>query len=164
MQDGELVGRQQDAVVLQTFFAADGVRYRVTAFPDWTVKRVKEALYRGGFAQSASDGGIASAGDIDLVYAGVVMDDEHSLSKYHVPHVRFIKYHLHYVTNHSTGLPVSHRGGWCAPPQPPATPGFSLLELTITAARSKHRWRCNNPPLHTQLLQVLLLPFRVLLM
>lgn len=96
----------QDAPpVSQTFFAADGVRYRVTAFPDWNVQvraccarylrnqshlvqRVKEALYAGGFAQSATDGGIRSWSDIELIYAGMVMDNDQELARYHVPPVR----------------------------------------------------------------------------
>lgn len=67
----------------QTFFAADGCRYRVTAFPDWTVQRVKEALFAGGV--SRSDDLIQQWADLELVYAGSVMtDNEALLSDYHV--------------------------------------------------------------------------------
>ena len=101
----------------------------MTAFPDWSVQRVKEALFAGGFAQSASDGGIRSWSDIDLIYAGMVMDNGETMSHYHVPPVRRSSTNGSNSSAFITGLPVPHRRGQCTPPQPHPTPGLCILEL-----------------------------------
>lgn len=75
------------------FFCA-GCRYRVTAYPDWTARQVKEALFNGGIARSNKPEGIRNTPgiqkweDIELIYAGQRMDNEKTLASYHVPPVR----------------------------------------------------------------------------
>ncbi|EFN54501.1 hypothetical protein CHLNCDRAFT_135209 [Chlorella variabilis] len=52
-------------------FFCGGCRYRVTAYPDWTVERVKRALFKWE--------------DLELIYAGQRMADSQQLADYHVP-------------------------------------------------------------------------------
>ncbi len=162
----------------QTFFAADGVRYRVTAFPDWTVQRVKEALFKGGIAASSPDGMIQQWQDLELIYAGQIMTDNESLlSSYHVPPVCvqtlcLQKYIILPSTNPATsGLPVPHCTGRCSPTQWQASTIFCVLELAQTALLvginsrcrhaamlgAKHRWCREDSPLESHILNILLL-------
>mmetsp|Transcript_11621 Transcript_11621/g.29693 ORF Transcript_11621/g.29693 Transcript_11621/m.29693 type:complete len:171 (+) Transcript_11621:251-763(+) len=73
-------------------FFCSGCRYRVTAHPDWTVEKVKKALFDGGIARSNKPEGIRNTpgiqqwSDLELIYAGQKMDDDSKLMKdYFVP-------------------------------------------------------------------------------
>ena len=76
-------------------FFCGGCRYRVTAYPDWTARQVKEALFNGGIARSnkpeevRNTPGIQKWEDIELIYAGQKMANDKTLETYHVPPVRF---------------------------------------------------------------------------
>ncbi|KAJ9516779.1 hypothetical protein V8C86DRAFT_2476408 [Haematococcus lacustris] len=74
-----------------TFFCS-GCRYRVTARPDWSVERVKKALWAGGIARSnKEEGRRATPGlqdwdDLELIYAGQILSDNSApMSAYRVP-------------------------------------------------------------------------------
>lgn len=90
-------------------FFCRGVRYRVTASPDWTAARVKASLWAGGLGRGVSSGGGAAAAgascrpaagtssarpppagpaDYSLVYAGRVIPDGSRLGECGVPPVR----------------------------------------------------------------------------
>ena len=72
-------------------FFCGGCRYRVTAYPDWTAQKVKEALFNGGIARSnkpehiRNTPGIQKWEDIELIYAGQRMENDKTLESYHVP-------------------------------------------------------------------------------
>jgi hypothetical protein len=72
-------------------FFCGGCRYRVTAYPEWPVARVKQALFAGGIARSnkappaSATPGIQRWQDLELVYAGQRMADEAPLAAYRVP-------------------------------------------------------------------------------
>jgi hypothetical protein len=72
-------------------FFCGGCRYRVTAYPDWTALKVKEALFKGGIARAnkpsdvSNTPGIQKAEDIELIYAGQRMENDKTLASYHVP-------------------------------------------------------------------------------
>jgi hypothetical protein len=63
----------------------------VTARPDWSVARVKQALWAGGIQRSnkpegrRSTPGLQKWEDLELIYAGQVMADSRQLQEYHVP-------------------------------------------------------------------------------
>ena len=70
----------------------NGLRYRVEAFPDWSVGRMKQALWEGGIHRSdkASEigEGMSSWEDLVLVYKGQVMNNNlKQLAHYNVPPV-----------------------------------------------------------------------------
>ncbi|EIE18483.1 hypothetical protein COCSUDRAFT_38586 [Coccomyxa subellipsoidea C-169] len=73
-----------------TFFCG-GCRYRVTAYPDWTAAKVKQALWAGGIQRSnkpkdkSSTPGLQKWEDLALIYAGQIMEDERQLKEYSVP-------------------------------------------------------------------------------
>ncbi|KAF5843779.1 hypothetical protein DUNSADRAFT_8295 [Dunaliella salina] len=74
-----------------TFFCS-GCRYRVTAKPDWSVEKVKQALWNGGIQRAnapeamRSTPGLRKWQDLELIYAGQRMqDDSLPLAAYHVP-------------------------------------------------------------------------------
>ena len=69
-----------------------GCRYRVEAYPDWTVGRLKRALWEGGIRRSdPAEGvrrtpGLESVANITLVYATrELADDDRRLEEYGVP-------------------------------------------------------------------------------
>lgn len=72
-------------------FFCGSCRYRVTARPDWTVEKVKRALFDGGIARSnkppgkSATPGIRSWDDLELLYAMERMEDDKTLAHYHVP-------------------------------------------------------------------------------
>ncbi len=72
-------------------FFCGGCRYRVTAYPDWTALKVKEALFKGGIARAnkpddvRNTPGIQKAEDIELIYAGQRMANDKTLASYNVP-------------------------------------------------------------------------------
>jgi hypothetical protein len=72
-------------------FFCGGCRYRVTAFPDWTAAKVKQALFAGGIARANKPDGIRNTPgikkweDLELLYAGQRMANEKKLAEYHVP-------------------------------------------------------------------------------
>ena len=69
----------------------NGCRYRVEAYPDWTVGRLKQALWNGGIqranrpAEVAATPGLQRWEDLAVAYAHQVMADDKKLSDYHVP-------------------------------------------------------------------------------
>ncbi|KAK9868786.1 hypothetical protein WJX84_008270 [Apatococcus fuscideae] len=73
-----------------TFFCG-GCRYRLTAYPDWTSAKVKQALWNGGIARSNKPAhkmhtpGLKSWEDLTLIYAAQAMEDHKQLKDYHVP-------------------------------------------------------------------------------
>lgn len=76
-------------------FFCGGCRYRVTAYPDWPVSKVKQALFVGGIARSNKPEGVRNTPgihkweDLELIYAGQRMADDKTLADYHVPPVRW---------------------------------------------------------------------------
>ncbi|KAG2434818.1 hypothetical protein HXX76_007703 [Chlamydomonas incerta] len=73
-------------------FFCGGCRYRVTAAPDWSVGRVKQALWAGGIARSnkpperRATPGLQRWEDLALIYAGQLLDDnDKPMAEYHVP-------------------------------------------------------------------------------
>lgn len=96
-------------LLLKAFFCR-GVRYRVTAFPDWTASRVKAALWAGGLGKGGGGAGGGSGGgggttrrsppppstrplptgpaDYSLVYAGRLIPDDSTLGSCGVPPVK----------------------------------------------------------------------------
>ncbi|CAG9466518.1 unnamed protein product [Pedinophyceae sp. YPF-701] len=72
-------------------FFCNGCRYLVTAYPDWTAARVKEALMEGGIERAnppparRHTPGIRTWEDLELIYAGQIMDNDRKLSEYRVP-------------------------------------------------------------------------------
>ncbi|KAK9839277.1 hypothetical protein WJX81_005455 [Elliptochloris bilobata] len=72
-------------------FFCSGCRYRVTAYRDWTVARVKQALWDGGIQRSnkpesvRNTPGLHRWQDLTLSYAGQHMEDDKRLMEYHVP-------------------------------------------------------------------------------
>ncbi|KAK9807613.1 hypothetical protein WJX72_004150 [[Myrmecia] bisecta] len=75
-------------------FFCGGCRYRVTAYPDWTVAKVKQALWAGGIQRAnkpehkRNTPGIQDWDDLTLIYAGQRMDSSYNdkkLRDFHVP-------------------------------------------------------------------------------
>eukprot|EP01025_Chloroclados_australasicus_P043219 TRINITY_DN46078_c1_g1_i1.p2 TRINITY_DN46078_c1_g1~~TRINITY_DN46078_c1_g1_i1.p2 ORF type:complete len:102 (+),score=9.24 TRINITY_DN46078_c1_g1_i1:30-308(+) len=69
-------------------FFCGGCRYRVTAYPEWSVERVKQALWDGGIERSnkpegkRSTPGLQKWEDLELIYAGQRMDNQCTLKEY----------------------------------------------------------------------------------
>ncbi|GMH39419.1 hypothetical protein BSKO_07317 [Bryopsis sp. KO-2023] len=72
-------------------FFCSGCRYRVTAFPDWEVAKVKQSLWNGGIQRSNKPPerrhtpGLNRWEDLALIYAGQNMHNDKKLEDYHVP-------------------------------------------------------------------------------
>lgn len=72
-------------------FYCNGCRYRVTAYPDWEVSKVKKALFDGGIERANAPPdrrhtpGIQKWEDLELIYAGQIMKNELKLDDYRVP-------------------------------------------------------------------------------
>ncbi|DBB01563.1 TPA: hypothetical protein ACH3X1_000211 [Trebouxia sp. C0004] len=72
-------------------FFCEGCRYRVTAYPDWTAAKVKQALWDGGIQRSNKPAskrntpGLQRWEDLTLMYACQRMDNDKQLREYHVP-------------------------------------------------------------------------------
>ncbi|KAL3136487.1 hypothetical protein ABBQ38_005741 [Trebouxia sp. C0009 RCD-2024] len=72
-------------------FFCEGCRYRVTAYPDWTAAKVKQALWKGGIERSNKPAskrntpGLQKWQDLTLMYACQHMADDKLLRDYHVP-------------------------------------------------------------------------------
>ena len=70
-------------------FFCGGCRYRVEAYPDWTVRKVCEALFDGGITRAnkpnSNTPGIKGPEDLTLIYAGQRMAHDRKLEDYHVP-------------------------------------------------------------------------------
>ena len=68
-----------------------GMRFRLEAYPDWTVAKFKQALFDGGVqranppADVAATPGVQSWEDLAVLYAGKVMVDDKRLADYGVP-------------------------------------------------------------------------------
>ncbi|KAL4432226.1 hypothetical protein ABPG77_005988 [Micractinium sp. CCAP 211/92] len=72
-------------------FFCGSCRYRVTAYPDWPVERVKQALFKGGITRANKPEGVRNTPgiqkweDLELIYAGQRMANGRTLADYHVP-------------------------------------------------------------------------------